>query len=59
MKKKNTWCTFGLLKDIIMKYEGRNKLYVRAGWGEVMQSTVKEKTEEGVINRKKYRRCYA
>ena len=35
-EEKNTYCTFGLLDDIIIKYEGRkthtrDKLYVRGG----------------------------
>ena len=37
-EEKNTCCTFGLLRDIIMKYEGIkthgiDELYVRVGGG--------------------------
>ena len=59
MKKINTCCTFGLLKDT-MKYEERKhvgEINCTFGRGEGL---LKLKIEEGVIDKKggKYRGCY-
>ena len=49
MKKKKTFCTFGLLKDIIMKYEGEKHMEERnctLGAGEGIVANCNEKLEE-------------
>ena len=44
-EEKNTRCTFELLKDIIMKHEGRKQV-VRSGQGKGLWPIVKVKIEE-------------